>query len=67
MWQKKFSSRRLAWALGLCLAIAGSPASGVEHKFDGDYSGKRVLTKGSAGSCPAEDHVSVNIHGPDGR
>jgi hypothetical protein len=32
--------------------------------FDGDYSGKRVLTKGSAGpDCPAEDDVSVTIHG----
>ena len=64
MWEKTFSSRRLASALGLCLAVAGSPALGAEHTFDGDYSGKRVLTKGSAGSdCPAEDDVSVTIHG----
>jgi hypothetical protein len=50
--------------LGLCLAVAGSPALGAEHTFDGDYSGKRVLTKGSARpDCPAEDDVSVTIHG----
>ena len=64
MWKQTFSSRCLASALGLCLAVAGSPALGAEHTFDGDYSGKRVLTKGSAGSdCPAEDDVSVTIHG----
>ena len=64
MWEKTFSSRCLASALGLCLAVAGSPAPGAEHTFDGDYSGKRVLTKGAAGpGCPAEDDVSVTIHG----
>jgi hypothetical protein len=64
MWKKTFTSRCRASALGLCLAFAGSPALGAEHTFDGDYSGKRVLTKGSVGpDCPAEDDVSVNIHG----
>src|SRR5215831_14455668 len=64
MWEKTFSSRCRASAFGLCLAVAGSPALGAEHTFDGDYSGKRVLTKGSAGTlCPAEDDVSVTIHG----
>jgi hypothetical protein len=64
MWEKTFSSSCLASALGLCLAVAGSPASGAEHTFDGNYSGKRVLTKGSAGpNCPAEDDVSITIHG----
>jgi len=64
MWKQTFSSRCLASALGLCLAVAGSPALGAEHTFDGDYSGKRVLTKGSAGSdCPPEDDVFVTIHG----
>ena len=57
-------SLRPAAALGLCLAIAGIPALGAEHAFDGVYSGKRVLTKGSAGpGCPPEDDVSVTIHG----
>lgn len=57
-------SRRLAAALGLCLAVAGTPVLGAEHTFDGIYSGKRVLTKGSASpTCPAEDDVSVRIHG----
>ena len=57
-------SRCLATALRLCIAAAAIPALGAEHTFDGDYSGKRVLTKGLAGSdCPAEDDVSVTIHG----
>ena len=64
MWEKTFRSPCLAAALGFCLAVAGSPALGAEHSFDGVYSGKRVLTKGSASAlCPAEDHVSVTIHG----
>ena len=47
----------------ICL-VAGIPALGAEHTFDGVYSGKRVLTKGSASSmCPAADDVSVTIHG----
>jgi hypothetical protein len=64
MWGKPLARVCLASVLGLCLAVAGSPALGAEHTFDGDYSGKRVLTKGSAGpACPAEDDVSVTIHG----
>jgi hypothetical protein len=46
MWEKTFSSHCLAWALGLCLVVAGSPALGAEQNFDGVYSGKRALTKG---------------------
>jgi len=62
MWEKTFSSRwlALASASGLCLAVAGGPALGAEHTFDGTYSGQRVLTKGS---CAAVDDVSVTIHG----
>jgi hypothetical protein len=64
MWEKTFGSRCLPSALGLCLAVTGSPTLGAEHTFDGDYSGRRVLTKGSAGpECPAEDNVSVTIKG----
>jgi hypothetical protein len=50
---------------GPCLAVAGISALGAEHNFDGVYTtGKRSLTKGAAGSnCPAEDNVSVTIHG----
>ena len=55
-------SRRPVAALGLCLAVAVIPALGAEHAFDGVYSGKRVLTKGSDPSCPAVDDVSVSIH-----
>ena len=57
-------SCRIATALGLCLAAAGMPALGAEHTFDGVYTGKRSLTKGTAGpNCPAEEDVSVTIHG----
>jgi hypothetical protein len=57
-------SRLLVAALGLCLAVVGIPAPAAEHTFDGVYTGKRTLVKGLAGpSCPAEDNVSVTIHG----
>ena len=46
----------------ICLAVAGS-ALGAGTSFDGVYTGKRVLTKGSGPGCPAEDDVSVTIHG----
>ena len=60
----KETSRSLRPAAALCLflAVAGIPALGAEHTFDGDYSGKRVLTKGSNPSCLAVDDVSVSIH-----
>ena len=60
--EEMFRSSCLAAALGLCLAVGGSPALGAEHTYDGDYSGKRVLTKGSNPSCLAVDDVSVSIH-----
>ena len=64
MWVKTSGPHCIASALGLCLAVAGSPALGTEHGFDGIYSGKRVLTKGSAGpNCAEEDTVSITIHG----
>ena len=56
-------ARRLAAVLGLGLAVAGIPALGAQHSFDGVYSGTRVLTKGSGQMCPAEENVSVTIHG----
>jgi hypothetical protein len=60
--RKKCRSRRIATALGLCLAVAGIPALGVEHKFDGVYTGSKLLTKGSSPSCSVEQNVSVTIH-----
>ena len=64
MLEQIFRSRRLGAALWLCLAVVGTPVLSAEHTFNGDYSGKRVLTKGPAGlECPAEDDVSVTIHG----
>jgi hypothetical protein len=56
-------SPRPAAALCLVLAVAGIPALGADHAFDGFYSGKRVLTKGSDPNCLPEDDVSVTIHG----
>ena len=47
---------------GIVWLVAGS-ALGAEHNFDGVYIGKRMLTKGSGPNCPAEDDVSVTIHG----
>jgi len=62
MWEKTFSLRYLAAALGLCFAVV-RPALGAEHTFDGVYSGKRVLAKGSGPSCSIVQDVSVTIHG----
>jgi hypothetical protein len=52
--------RRLLCSLA-CLAIAG-PVAMAEGQYDGDYAGKRVLTKGPAERCPSEDNVSATIH-----
>ena len=61
---RRIPKRRMP--LGMCrlafLAAAG-PAVAAGGSFDGVYTGKRVLTKGPAGSCPAEESVSVTIHG----
>jgi hypothetical protein len=44
--------------------VAGIPALGAEHTFDGVYIGKRSLSKGTVGpNCPAEEDVSVTIRG----
>ena len=64
MWEERSARVALASVLGLCLTVAGIPTLGAKHTFDGAYSGKRMLTKGAAGlNCPAEDDVSVTIHG----
>ena len=61
---RRISKRRMPF--GMCslalLAIAG-PAVAAGGSLDGVYTGKRVLTKGPAGTCPAEENVSVTIHG----
>jgi hypothetical protein len=44
------------------VAVA-QPASGAENTFEGVYTGKRVMTKGSGPACPTEEDVSVTIHG----
>ena len=51
---------------GICgvMCLVAGLALAAEHTFDGAYTGKRVLTKGSASpTCPAEGDVSVTIHG----
>ena len=48
--------------LVLCLAVAG-PALGAENRFDGVYTGKTTLTKGSNPPCIAYDDVIITIHG----
>jgi hypothetical protein len=48
------------------LALIAGPALSDEpdHKYDGVYTGKRFLTKGTASEeCPAEEDVSVTIQG----
>ena len=53
----------LAAALGLCLAVAGIPALGAEHNYNGVYTGNRLLTKGSGPMCSVDEGVTVTIHG----
>jgi len=51
---------------GICgvICVVAGLALAAEHTFDGTYTGKRVLTKGSASpACPAEEDVSVTVHG----
>jgi hypothetical protein len=42
--------------------VAG-PTLDVGNSFDGVYSGKRGLTKGSGPRCPAENDVSIAVRG----
>jgi hypothetical protein len=46
----------------VALAVA-EPAPAAANTFDGVYTGKRMLTKGSGPACPTEENVSVTIHG----
>jgi hypothetical protein len=47
--------------LVLCLVVA-RPALGAENRFDGVYTGKTTLTKGSNPPCIAYDDVFITIH-----
>jgi len=48
----------------ICLAAGSALSAEPEHKYDGVYTGKRSLTKGTASTtCPAADDVSVTING----
>jgi hypothetical protein len=45
----------------ICL-VAG-PALGAEHRFDGIYTGKRLLISGARSTCPTTENVSITIDG----
>jgi hypothetical protein len=48
----------------ICLVAGPALSAQPEHKYDGVYTGKRSLTKGTASTmCPAQDDVSVTITG----
>jgi hypothetical protein len=51
--------------LGICgmICLVADSAPGAEHRFDGVYTGKKVLVKGPASMCSAEENVSLTIHG----
>jgi hypothetical protein len=51
--------------LGICgmICLVAVPGLAAENMFDGVYSGKRLLIKGSGAQCPAEEDVSVTIQG----
>ena len=67
-WRSKSRPERrlmLSLIFGMICLVAG-PALGAdpEHKYDGVYTGKRSLTKGTASTtCPAQDDLSVTITG----
>jgi len=67
-WRSKSRSKRrlmLSLIFGtFCLVAGPALSTEPEHKYDGVYTGKRSLTKGTASTtCPAEDDVSVTITG----
>jgi hypothetical protein len=64
---RKRSERRIVLSAlcGMIGLAAVEPALSAENTFDGAYTGKRVLTKGSGPTCPTEDDVSVTIHGAE--
>ena len=48
----------------ICLVAGSALSAESQHKYDGVYTGKRSLTKGTASTaCPAEDDVSVTVTG----
>ena len=65
-WRSKSRPERrliLSLIFGMIYLVAG-PALSAEHEYDGVYTGKRSLTKGTASTnCPTADDVSVTITG----
>jgi hypothetical protein len=60
----RYKQHLVVW--GICALIGllvAEPALSAENAFDGAYTGKRVLTKGSSTACPSEEDVSVTIQG----
>ena len=67
-WRSKSRPERrlmLSLIFGMICLLAGPALSaGPEHKYDGVYTGKKSLKKGTASAnCPAEYDVSVTIIG----
>ena len=67
-WRSKSRPERrlmLSLIFGMICLVAGPALSAKpEHKYDGVYTGKRSLTKGTLSTtCPAEDDISVTITG----
>jgi hypothetical protein len=67
-WRSKSRPERrlmLSLMFGTICLVAGSALSAKPtHKYDGIYTGKKSLTKGTPSkTCPAEDDVSVTITG----
>jgi len=67
-WRSKSRPERrlmLSLIFGMMCLVAGSALSAEPtHKYDGVYTGKKSLTKGTASTtCPAEADVSVTITG----
>jgi hypothetical protein len=49
----------------IALVALAAPAVSAQESNDGTYSGERVLTQGSPGSCVPKEPVSVTIRGED--
>jgi hypothetical protein len=54
--------RWAAWWLGGLIGLEAGPTLAADA-FDGTYSGRRVLTKGSTPQCVPSEDVSVTIQG----
>jgi hypothetical protein len=64
--RRRFGREADAMHLAVCSeAVIGiaAPVVRAGASYDGEYTRKRVLTKGPADDCPADENVSVTING----